>query len=152
MIETSNQHSFWKRNMANILLVVCHETIKILDQEVQTMVITVGNCFFADNTQSSRPKFPPCHGVFTLDSSVDEMAFICKVISRYCSIQSKIHIPSPLPLFEKYSIARQEQVKQQNISSILNNNELVKHLQEQSLNYSTTEKTLYIPTCNVRRT
>mmetsp|Transcript_13629 Transcript_13629/g.16040 ORF Transcript_13629/g.16040 Transcript_13629/m.16040 type:complete len:626 (+) Transcript_13629:1-1878(+) len=130
-MEFSNAHSSLERKVQDALLQVCDDAIETLNQEAQTLAITVGNWFLTDYSQSSSAcEYSPCSNVTMLDKSVDEMAFICQVISRYCSFQSNIQSSS--------SGIQQLQTP----SSQAGCGELAQHLQEQSLNYSTTETKL----------
>jgi len=142
MIESSNTHSSLERQVQDALLQVCHDAIEILNQEAQTLAITVGNWFLVDYSSSSPAcEFSPFPNVTTSNKAVDEMGFICQVISRYCSFQSNILLLSSLSSSDKQSIATQQQ-KQTLLLSLVGTGELGQHLQEQSLNYSTTETKL----------
>jgi hypothetical protein len=110
---------------------MCEESIEILDNEAQTLAVTVGSWFgpdqrgvaTLDHDNSDSKEATTKSDLLSIESSLEEMAFLCQVISRYC-------------LFSEQTLSC-EGVKEEVTKSKLQN-----LLTEQSLHYSTLETRL----------
>ena len=124
-------------NVGSLLQQLCQESIELLDNEAQTLAVTVGSWFTTDQrgvatleqhheTSNNDIMDASKSDLLSIESSLEEMAFLCQVISRYC-------------LFSEQTLSTE-------VTSSNNNNNDSKKLQnlltEQSLHYSTLETRL----------
>jgi len=117
-----------ENDVCSILQQLCQESIELLDNEAQSLASTVGSWFTSDqrgvstldnNQNNSTTTTSSKSDLLSIESSLEEMAFICQVISRYC-------------LFSEQILDTQDK----------KNNKLQDLLTEQSLHYSTLETRL----------
>ncbi|KAL7550647.1 hypothetical protein ACHAWF_013860 [Thalassiosira exigua] len=106
---------------------LCQESTEILDSEAQTLAATVGSWFGPDqrgvailDDSNTNSKDTTKSDLLSIESSLEEMAFLCQVISRYCSYSQQIL----------------------SISGVNDDTKLKNLLTEQSLHYSTLETRL----------
>ena len=116
-------------DICSLLQQLCQESIETLDNEAQTLAVTVGSWFGPDQRgvaaldhTNSNGKDATKSDLLSIESSLEEMAFLCQVISRYClfSEQTLVGIKD----------GANDHFKLQNL------------LTEQSLHYSTLETRL----------
>lgn len=81
---------------------LCQESVETLDNEAQTLATTVGSWFVADQSglanleQSTEDDTHTRSDLLSIESSLEEMAFMCQVVARYCEF-SKQMVPSNGP-------------------------------------------------------
>jgi len=110
---------------------LCQESMEILNKEAQTLAATVGSWFGTDQRgvatldhDSANSKDATKSDLLSIESSLEEMAFLCQVISRYC-------------LFSEQTLANNE-----DNGGTKTDSKLQDLLTEQSLHYSTLETRL----------
>eukprot|EP00970_Alexandrium_tamarense_P007010 scaffold1229_cov193-Alexandrium_tamarense.AAC.12 len=120
-----------RNDITNLLQQLCQESMNTLDIEAQTLAGTVGSWFGSDQRGISSLEQSPnvrssqqAMDLASMESSLDEMAFLCQVLSRYC-------------LFSQQTVVREG-----GSSSISDSTKLHNLLTEQSLHYSTLETRL----------
>ena len=162
---TTNNHNILAKenNIQSSLKQMLMDTIDTIHLEAERLSVTIGNWFIQDHQESFVQMNKPQHfnngngmaldnnqhhhnhhtlDLSILDNSLDEMAYVCQVIHRYCNFTQ--HIAQHLE--EK----AQRQTKNEVNKSHSNDGDktqqskttLRQHLQEQSLFYSTTETKL----------
>jgi len=111
----------------SLLQQLCQESIEILDNEAQTLAVTVGSWFGSDQRgvatldhDNTNSKDATKSDLLSIETSLEEMAFLCQVVSRYC-------------LFSEQTLARRKGVNDSKLQNLLT---------EQSLHYSTLETRL----------
>ncbi|KAL7494964.1 hypothetical protein ACHAWT_003514 [Skeletonema menzelii] len=115
-------------DIISILKQMCEEAIEILDSEAQKLAVTVGGWFRPDQRgitileQNGNEK-QEAADLLSIESSLEEMAFMCQVLSRYST-------------FSRQTVSKDDS-SMENSSSELQN-----LLTEQSLHYSTLETRL----------
>ena len=136
-----------ERNVQSALLEMCHDSIATLHKEAEMLSITVGNWFIADTTHMSTLPSSPNHretsseaelNLTMLDATLDQMAFICQVISRFCTFSQQSDVENSIMA----SLTKATTSTKSQPASTSNTQNLSTHLLEQSLHYSTTETTL----------
>lgn len=108
---------------------MCQEAMEILDNEAQKLAVTVGSWFRPDQRgitiwEQNGNEQQGVANLLSMESSLEEMAFICQVLSRYCA-------------FSRQMVLRNDANKESSASIELQN-----LLTEQSLHYSTLETRL----------
>ena len=122
--EASNNLESWLRKM-------CQEAMDILDNEAQTLAVAVGSWFGPDQRtlttleQSPDASSPEALDLVSMEAALEEMAFMCQVLSRYC-------------LFSQQTVVGDREAK----SDSKGVSKLHNLLTEQSLHYSTLETRL----------
>jgi len=144
---TSDESNIYEIQLSKLIVQTCRDAIHILDKEGQALAVTVGNWLLIDYGYISDPvtsrqqqhtmnnnnhrienaTTPKDKPLSYMDSTLDEMSFLCQVISRYRLFLN--HIAS-LSSHESWL---------QHSSAITFMDELFTHLQEVSLFYATTE-------------
>eukprot|EP00986_Skeletonema_menzelii_P011315 scaffold5803_cov156-Skeletonema_menzelii.AAC.13 len=115
-------------DIISILKQMCEEAMEILDSEAQKLAVTVGGWFRPDQRgitileQNGNEK-QEAADLLSIESSLEEMAFMCQVLSRYST-------------FSRQTVSKDDS-SMENSSSELQN-----LLTEQSLHYSTLETRL----------
>ena len=85
---------------------LCQESVETLDNEAQTLASTVGSWFVADQSglanleQSTANDTHTRSDLLSIESSLEEMAFMCQVVARYCEF-SKQTLPRSDPCISK---------------------------------------------------
>ena len=116
------------KDMVSLLQRMCEEAMEILDNEAQKLAVTVGVWFRPDQRgittlEQNENERQEAADLLSIESSLEEMAFMCQVLSRYAT-------------FSRQTVLRDD-------SSIESRaNELQNLLTEQSLHYSTLETRL----------
>ena len=125
-------------DICSLLQQLCQESIELLDTEAQTLASTVGSWFSSDqrgiatldhddNTTNNITDATKSD-LLSIESSLEEMAFLCQVISRYC-------------LFSEQTVGTNN--NNGGASSTSNETKKLQDLlTEQSLHYSTLETRL----------
>ncbi|KAL3773044.1 hypothetical protein ACHAWO_004203 [Cyclotella atomus] len=123
--DESNNLESWLRKM-------CQDAMDILDQEAQTLAVTVGSWFGPDQRALTILEQPPdasspetALDLVSMEAALEEMAFMCQVLSRYC-------------LFSQQTVVGGKEIK----SNLKDVSMLHNLLTEQSLHYSTLETRL----------
>jgi len=128
-----------EQNIQMILMEMCNDAIQTIHQEAQHLCITIGNWFvedtvFNNETSSSAASASAaannkngCINLTILDNTLDEMAYVCQVIHRYCDFSRNIPIDNSATT---------------TAAAATTTTTLKQHLHEQSLHYSTTETKL----------
>ena len=125
-------------DICSLLQQLCQESIELLDKEAQTLASTVGSWFTSDqrgvatldhddNTTNNRTDTTKSD-LLSIESSLEEMAFLCQVISRYC-------------LFTEQTVGTNDNGSASSTTSN-ETKQLQDLLTEQSLHYSTLETRL----------
>ena len=137
--------------LCSLLQQLCQESIELLDTEAQTLASTVGSWFTSDqrgvatldhhdddinnnNNNNNDNDATTKSDLLSIEASLEEMAFLCQVISRYC-------------LFSKQILAPRDSsgsgICSSDISGRKDETKLLQDLlTEQSLHYSTLETRL----------
>ena len=74
---------------------LCQESVETLDNEAQTLATTVGSWFVADQSglanleQSTEDETHTRSDLLSIESSLEEMAFMCQVVARYCEFSKQ---------------------------------------------------------------
>lgn len=111
---------------------LCQNAMDTLDNEAQTLAVTVGSWFPGDQRGLSCLEQSPGHelspenlDLVSMEAALEEMAFMCQVLSRYC-------------LFSRHTVFG----KRATSSDSRDGSKLHNLLTEQSLHYSTLETRL----------
>ena len=146
-----------ERKVQSALLFMCHDSTSTLYKEAEMLSMTVGNWFIADTTFPPSPSSSsslPNHyqdnasksedlNLTLLDGTLDQMAFICQVISRFCTFSQQSDVETSITTASASAAAAAAAVKSTTTTTTNSNNQnLSTHLLEQSLHYSTTEPKL----------
>mmetsp|Transcript_2191 Transcript_2191/g.4784 ORF Transcript_2191/g.4784 Transcript_2191/m.4784 type:complete len:876 (-) Transcript_2191:40-2667(-) len=116
------------QDIASLLKQMCEEAMEILDNEAQKLAVTVGAWFRPDQRgittlEHNGNERQEAADLLSIESSLEEMAFMCQVLSRYST-------------FSRQTVLRDESNKDSSGSELQN------LLTEQSLHYSTFETRL----------
>lgn len=122
--------------VVSLLHHLCKESIELLDTEAQTLAATVGSWFSSDqrgvatldNDNNNSGNDATKSDLLSIESSLEEMAWLCQLISRYC-------------LYSEQIFVRKEEQGDVNGNGYTNT-KLQDLLTEQSLHYSTLETKL----------
>ncbi|KAL9185431.1 hypothetical protein ACHAXT_003208 [Thalassiosira profunda] len=120
-------------DVGSLLRQMCQESMEILDNEAQTLAVTIGSWFgpdqrgvsTLDNDNGNSNTDATKSDLASIEASLEEMAFLCQVISRYC-------------LFSEQTLAQGAA----NDGTAAGDSKLQNLLTEQSLHYSTLETRL----------
>ncbi|KAL3796974.1 hypothetical protein HJC23_000727 [Cyclotella cryptica] len=132
-LQTScEEHDLNDGNLESWLRKLCENAMDTLDSEAETLAVTVGSWFAGDQRGLSSLEQSPGHGyspesldLVSMEAALEEMAFLCQVLSRYC-------------LFSRSIIIRERR----RASDSKDGSKLHNLLTEQSLHYSTLETRL----------
>lgn len=118
-----------EKDIIPLLQRMCQEAMEILDNEAQKLAVTIGAWFKPDQRgiatlEQNGNEQQEAADLISIESSLEEMAFLCQVLSRYSS-------------FSLQMVLRDDTANGNNASSELQN-----LLTEQSLHYSTLETRL----------
>ena len=121
--------------VVSLLHCMCHESIELLDTEAQTLASAVGSWFSSDqrgvatlDNDNNSGNDATKSDLLSIESSLEEMAWLCQLISRYC-------------LYSEQIFVRKEEQGDDNGNGYTNT-KLQDLLTEQSLHYSTLETKL----------
>lgn len=115
-------------DIVSLLQRMCEEAMEILDNEAQKLAVTVGAWFRPDQRgikilEQNENESQEAADLLSIESSLEEMAFMCQVLSRYST-------------FSRQTVLRDDSSLESRA------NELQNLLTEQSLHYSTLETRL----------
>jgi hypothetical protein len=116
------------KDIVSLLQQMCQETIEMLDNEAQKLAVTIGAWFRPDQRgisilEQNGNERQEAADLLSIESSLEEMAFLCQVLSRYST-------------FSRQTVLRDDSNKESSGSELRN------LLTEQSLHYSTFETRL----------
>ena len=139
------------------LMEMCIDIIDILHLEAERLTVTIGNWLIQDHQesfeqQSNNNNNDNSGGILDLsilDNSLDEMAYVCQVIHRYCIFTHHIsqHLEEEIIKPNNDTTSSSEKLqsiktKREKLQQYASDITLSQHLKEQSLFYSTTETKL----------
>jgi len=116
------------KDIVSLLQQMCEEAMEILDNEAQKLAVTIGAWFRPDQRgitmlEQNGNERQEAADLLSIESSLEEMAFLCQVLSRYST-------------FSRQTVLRDHSNKESSGSELQN------LLTEQSLHYSTFETRL----------
>lgn len=121
--------------VVSLLHCMCQESIELLDTEAQTLASAVGSWFSSDqrgvatlDNDNNSDNDATKSDLLSIESSLEELAWLCQLISRYC-------------LYSEQIFVRKEEQGDVNGNGYANT-KLQDLLTEQSLHYSTLETKL----------